>query len=219
MEEPRSPAGSHLETLLGDCFGGKKAGAELLKPNISLDRNHLRPGWREAAAGAASVSTAPVLSQQPHPKGGYESRSKHSHPSTTSTGRTQPMLSDPAPGTSQQRGLVWEFRPILRIPGAAAAPSAPAYGRKTTIRSPATLKLATAVAGYIPATCNHGLTLNNLFSSAKPRSSRPGIITEPSPGPQSCRHPASTHCSVLPIKHFGEVFGSDPCPRPALRQQ
>lgn len=120
---------------------------------------------------------------------------------------------------SQQRGLVWEFRPILHIPRAAAAPSAPAYGRKTTIRSPATPKLAAAVAGDIPATCNHGLTLNNLFSSAKPRSSRLCIITETSPGPQSCRRPASARCSALPIKHFGEVFGSDPCPRPALLQQ
>lgn len=120
---------------------------------------------------------------------------------------------------SQQRELVWEFRPILRFPGAAAAPSAPAYGRKTTIRSPAAPKLAAAVAGDIPATCNHGLTLNNLFSSAKPRSSRLCIITETSPGPQSRRRPASTRCSALPIKHFGKVFGSDPCPRPALLQQ
>lgn len=37
-----------------------------------------------------------MLSQQTHPKGVDESCSKHSHPSTTSISRTQPMLSEPA---------------------------------------------------------------------------------------------------------------------------
>lgn len=199
--------------LLGDCFGGKKAGAELLKPSISPDRNHLRLGWRGSCRSSISR------------------HSPSAQPATTSRRCRRELLEAFTPKHHQHQqnsahalgasseGWFGNSDPSYASPRAAAAPSAPAYGRKTTIRSPATPKLATAVAGDIPATCNHGLTLNNLFSSAKPRSSRLCIITETSPGPQSCRRPASARCSALPIKHFGEVFGSDPCPRPALLQQ
>lgn len=102
----------------GIVFGGKKASAELLKPNIGPDRNHLRLGQRGSCRSSTSERTAsnhiPKVCTR-------ATRSTHTQ-APPEAAELRSRLSEPAAGTSQQRGLVWEFRPVLHTPGAAARP-------------------------------------------------------------------------------------------------
>jgi len=240
MVTDRNPA----ETLPGAGSGVRTGRRWALWLSPSPGSKHLRRGWKDTHG--SSKRTAPALSKPPLPTGIETPGPRHAKrwrstrsPSTevslpawttqsTATvtqnqGRALPR--DPARGQSSAPALPGHQVPSHRSPGPAANPPAP---RTLTQRNRQQekaeafpfLKPAAAVAGNIPATSNHVLTLNNLFSSANPLQQQAppaGWASLPRAGAGHGRRQRG-RCQIPPsrtVTDFGAFSGSGPCPTTA----